>query len=438
MKFPFSFGKIEIKYFIMIGIAFSFQFLRKNYTLYSEEKAEILKKKYFTEEEKNNGKNLSDNKLLKSLLKYIGFSLMIIGDLILKKIAFKNNKGGDFLKKAITSKSFNLTKEDSKSLIKKRDILFIILIAISHLAHEFIAILIKTISKSSYISIDEQYVSIEFIFLFCTSFFIFKLNYYKHQYITIIIIISLEIFRLLIKSEYKELLERTGLQIIRAILDSLFVSYSKGLIEYKYFSPYKALYIFGFINGLIMLIIYIIFTYVPVDSESKFCSLKYKNKCYFDNFISIFEGFNFTQFFGLFCNMVSSTGIQLIFNIISKDYTICHIFTYYSLSSLYELTKKNDKIVLIFGIISNILEILMTFVFLEIIILNFCGLNENVKINIEKRAEEDISYTEDNIRQSSFGINDEYDINYEDIEKGKKSIKLTPLMPINDEEENEE
>ena len=68
MKFPLSFGKIEIKYFIMIGIAFSFQFLRKEYSLYTEEKSKILG-------------NYSDNKLLKSLLKYIGFSLMIFGDI---------------------------------------------------------------------------------------------------------------------------------------------------------------------------------------------------------------------------------------------------------------------------------------------------------------------------------------------------------------------
>ena len=433
MKFPLSFGKIEIKYFIMIGIAFSFQFLRKEYSLYSDEKKNNIFK----------NKDKAQNILLKSLLKYIGFSLMILGDIIIKKIIFKDEKGGEFLQKAITSKSFNLTKEDAKFLIKKRDILFFIIIALSHLVHEFIAILIKQLSKSSYISIDEQYVSTEFIFLFCTSFFIFKLNYYKHQYITIIIIIFLEIFRLLIKlinNGKSDFFEKTGLQILRAILDSIFVSYSKGLIEYKYFSPYKALYTFGFFNGLIMLIIYIIVTFIPIDSKSKFCSLEYENKCYFDNFFSIFKGFNFAQFFGLFCNMVSATGIQLIFNIISKDYTICHIFTYYSISSLYELTKQKEKYILICGIISNILEILMTFVFLEIIILNFYGLNENVKINIEKRAQEDFDSMSQNNRESSFGINDDYDINYEDYEKGKKSnIKLTPLLPINDgEEDNEE
>ena len=431
MKFPLSFGKIEIKYFIMIGIAFSFQFLRKEYSLYTEEKSKILG-------------NYSDNKLLKSLLKYIGFSLMIFGDIILKKIIFKKEKEEYSLKKTFSSKSFNSKKEDSKHLIQKRDILFIIIIAISHLGHEFIAILIKTLWKSTYISIDEQYVSIEFIFLFCTSFFVFKLKYYKHQYITIFIIIFLELFRLLIKekykgeNKYKDFLQKTGLQIVRAILDSLFVSYSKGLIEYKYFSPYKALYIFGFINGTLMLIIYIIISFTPVDRDSKFCSLTYKKKCYFDHFISIFKGFTFTQFFGIFCNMVSSTGMQLIFNIISQDYTICHIFTYYSISSLYELTKQKEREVLIFGIISNIIEILITFVFLEIIILNFCGLNKNVKINIEKRAQQDINYIEENGRDSNCGINDEYEINYEDIEKGKKLEKLNPLMPINDTEEGNE
>ena len=430
MKCPLSFGKIEIKYVLMMGFAISFLFLGKLYSLYSDEKEDILGD--------DQDKDFTQNKLLKSLLKYIGFSLMIIADIIIKKISFKNSKN-DFDEKILVSKEYNLTKEDSKYLITKKDIIFIILIALAHLADEFLAILIKTLKKDSTIRIDETFITSEFIFLFFASLYIFKLHYYKHQYISIIIIISLEIFRYIIKGKYTDFIKNTGIQMIRAVIDSLFIGYSKGLMEYKYFSPFKALYIFGFINGVIMIIIYCIVSFISVKKDSDFCCLKFENKCYFDNFKSIFKGFSFIQFLGLFLNMISVGGCQLLFNTISNDFTICHIFTYYTIYSFYHIITifKKYKEIFPFLIISIILEIFMTLVFLEIIVINLWGLNKNVKINIEKRALLDSDTSQRNIN-SSFDINDDYEINLVGVDKSKNSLKETPLMPINDMEDEEE
>ena len=188
MKFLISFGKIKIKYILMIGIAIGFIFLERNYSLYSDEKKEILKK-LSDEGEK------FENKLLKSLLKYIGFSLMFIGDIIIKIMSSRKRKNFD--KNLLVSKKYNLTKKDSKYLIKKKDILFILLISLANLCDELLAIFIKILTKEESISFDEPFISLEFFFLFISSFYIFKVDYYKHQYISIIIIISLEIFRLL-------------------------------------------------------------------------------------------------------------------------------------------------------------------------------------------------------------------------------------------------
>ena len=78
MKFPLSFGKIEIKYFLMMGISLALIFVGRQYTLYSDEKEKIL--------------GITENKLLKSLVKYIGFSLMIIGDIIIKILSSRKGK----------------------------------------------------------------------------------------------------------------------------------------------------------------------------------------------------------------------------------------------------------------------------------------------------------------------------------------------------------
>ena len=188
MKIPLSFGKIEIKYFLMIGIAVAFNYLKKLYSLYNDEKKHILEK-YILDDDTDG--HFTENKLLKTSVKYVGFSLMIFGDIIIKIISSRKLKIYD--KNLLLSKKYNLTKKDSKYLIKKKDILFIILISLANLSDEFLAILIKTLTKTS-ISVDELFNSLKFFFLFWASSYAFKVHYYKHQYISIIIIISLEIF----------------------------------------------------------------------------------------------------------------------------------------------------------------------------------------------------------------------------------------------------
>ena len=269
------------------------------------------------------------------------------------------------------------------------------------------------------------------------------MHYYRHQYISIIIIISLEIFRLLIKlitGKYNDFKKKIGLQIIRSFLHSLFIGYSKGLMQYKYFSPYKALYIFGFINGVLIMIIYCISSFIPVKNDD-LCKLKYEGKCYFDNFKSIFTEFNFIQFLGLFLYIISIPGSKLLFNKISNDFTICHIFTYFTIYSFYEIIKSfNDdknKIIIFIQLILNIFEIIMAFVFLEIIIINLWGLNKNVKINIQKRALSDFNTDEGNINDI-IDIDDDYEIDYEDNNKNINTLKLTQLTKINDREVEED
>lgn len=444
MKYIVSFGKIELKYFIMIGCAIAFSFMGQFYSiLYSKPKEEIIKNDSKNKEIKVDIlEEKTNNVLLKSFLKYFGFSLFIIGEIIRKRISFGREKEQKTVNKQNPFKALDLNKDETKDthIITFKDILIIVCISFAHLIDEFLAILIKTLGHSENITINEVYNSIEFTFLFLISYLIFKLHYYKHQYISIIIIIIVYVFQIILKliikieEEQRNLfLKISGIQIVRAFIDSLFIGYSKALMEYKYFSPYKALYIFGFINGIIMIIIYIIFNFITVELNSKFCSIIYEGKCYLDNLSSIFNGFSFAQFIGLFLYMIDTSGTQLIFNLIVNDYTICHIFPYFIAKAFYEIFKETS-LVFIISFILNSFEFLISFIFIEIIILNFCGLNKNVKKNIEKRAKLDyeIQY---NAHQGNLDINDDYEISENDQnEEIKKinSLKLTPLLPIND------
>jgi len=224
-----SFGKFDLKYLLMISVAISILFIGR--AAYSNL---YLSKKEDGSPEKDH------HKLLKSFLKYIGFSLCVIGELIRRKLSFGNEKDEDPLNKPMFE-HLNLSKkkEASSHLITYKDIIFIVLISLIHLVDEFLAIIIKVKSRSISIQIDEKYNILEFNLLFFTSLIIFKMHYYKHQYISIILIIILQIIRMICKNIDKgdliDFIKNVGLQLVRAFIDSVFIGYSNGLMNINFF-----------------------------------------------------------------------------------------------------------------------------------------------------------------------------------------------------------
>ena len=69
-------------------------------------------------------------------------------------------------------------------------------------------------------------------------------------------------------------------------------------------------------------------------------------------------------------------------------------------------------------ITTGIIEILITFIFLEIIQLNFCGLDKNVKENIEERAL--LDNVENQLRTSSSYSHDRVSIDNYYVEEMKE------------------
>ena len=385
MKCFITLGKIDIKYILMISINIGgFYLIGRAFNLYVSDK-----RRYY-----NN--YFENNKLLKSFMKYLGLTYLLFGELIRKKIVHKK---GD---------------EPIKNLIKTKDIIMISLVSFLFLLGEFLAVFLK-IKTTGFINIDERYNSIEFIFLFLISLIIFKNRYYKHQYISILFIIIFEMIRYIIKPKNKSFFKqnyeqnnKSGnetmpyrgqqrtinswyeffFQIVRAIIDAIFVGYSKFLMEIKFFSPYKVTYLFGLICLVVILIIYIILSFISVEEKNKYNFIKYKGKYYIENLFSIFCDFTFLQFLGLFLYSISSGIYQFLYNFIIKDYTMCHFFLYYQFNAVYSgiVGSTYNKLVFSIIIISAVFELFITFVFLELIELNFWGLNKNIKLKIEERA----------------------------------------------------
>ena len=148
--------------------------------------------------------------------------------------------------------------------------------------------------------LNEQYNFAVLLFIVIFAYLLYKMKFYKHQIYSVSIIIILGIFRYTLKviyyyGEFKptNLFFDILLQIIAAIFESIVIIYSKALMEYKFFSPYKICYIFGIINTIIALVLMIVFSFIKTNTNNWFFALKYEGYYYLDNIYSILEVYRY-------------------------------------------------------------------------------------------------------------------------------------------------
>lgn len=155
---------------------------------------------------------------------------------------------------------------------------------------------------------------------------------------------------------------------------------NKFIMEKKYSSPYEICFYQGIIGLVITIIILII---MPYDFKE-----------YWKN-IDISEVFSF----------LAIVILNLIYNIFllitMRDYTTFHILISIIISEMQPFVEDVKKIgwdfLIIFLVFNLILFLLL--IFIEVFELNFCGLQNNTKNNIQKRAqleEKNIKQNDDN------------------------------------------
>ena len=154
----------------------------------------------------------------------------------------------------------------------------------------------------------EEYWVFETIIWFIAPKFIFKMTYYKHQKIAILIIIIIGVIRSIItmsifdKFNYKQLL----IEIFIHSGDAIIYGYIKALMEFKYFSPFQCCYLFGIVNTPLIIIVYFIVSHIPCNNKF-LCG----EKKYFDNIYSLFDIFNFNELIFLILECICE-GIGLL------------------------------------------------------------------------------------------------------------------------------
>jgi len=408
MEFCFSFGKFDMKYFFMCVLAAIFEICIILF-IYDENDNDLLNK----------------HKILDPLCYYIGFLLNIFPELI-------SNKCSKTIKKETTN---NLKEESSKAIefiysihydksLSTKDYIKLFVICLFLIITDLIEIIIniidnnRTQTKNISFEYEDDYIFFEFLVIYFLPLWFTDIIYYKHQKIAFIILSLIEI----IKSSYFNFFYDEFsfadawiivLNIISAILFSIYFVYIKGLMKYKYISPHKCCYMIGMITVPIIILIYFILSFFNLGNCDEVNETIENNFC-----VNIFELFKGGQLTGI--NIIRLIIFSLLYGILMalitktiNDFTIYHIYTISLLENFIRniLNAIGDVNLLIILSICLFIELIMILIFLELIEVKFCGLNKDIKKNIELRSITESTLIIDNDNKDEDDDDDDDEIN---------------------------
>ena len=381
MKLYISFGNLNLKYFIysalfsIVGIFIIF------YNDYYDKENNILNK----------------NNVLDLFCYYIGYLLNFIPEWINQKNSKteKKPKISD-LKERETKPIEYIYNDPNNEYLSTKDIIKFVFICLILLLADLIGVIIFKINQNNKKEDEEEkekeinFISIELLFIFLLS-KCFKEGYYKHQNISIILDIIIGIIKTIFFTIRDKAYQIPNFAIIVILcviynfLYSVYYIYIKGLMKYKFISPYKSNFMIGVINVPLIIIIYIIISFTAFGKNENKNNIYYIDSIYdlFDNIKSL-DAINAI----LLTLLPFAYGIYaLLINKIIYDFTLYHIYIPLLIERFINETINQENISdIVFLILCFIIELIIILIFLEIIEVNFCGLNENLKRNIESRG----------------------------------------------------
>ena len=351
--------------------------------------------------------------------------LSIIPVLIIKKRT-KSSKANEDNEN--TSDKFNLIFHDKikESANKKKPKIFILIIICSFMKFlgEYSDVILLIILKKNLITVNSFNLNSVLIINIISHYIFSKIFlhsiFYRHHYLSfliniifLIILVIMDIFQ--IKDKDNEPII-TFLYIVSKIITVIFYSIedtlAKIILTYNFVSPYIFLLYRGiFLNSLVFIFSFI-FIFVNLPDE------KGEDSCVFTRFWKLFEKkTNILIFIGIFIiNFLYNVNIFLVIDRFSPSHvamtTIIGHFGNLFISLIY---KKIEIYDFFLRLIIYIILIIAASIHNEFMILNFCQLQKNTKLFLEKEAENDITQ---NINDIGIVENqDDLDINSINSEK---------------------
>ena len=299
-----------------------------------------------------------------------------------------------------------IIKKQKSTINKKEKFLWILLSSII----DFIAYVLSYLFRNG-ININLTTWSFDIIFLALFSNLILKEKLYKHHYLSIIIIMILNVLSNINTEKFSaENFKSNYINIIMIIISQILFELSYVLYKYYMIKKYIITYEIMFYEGIIELILYIITLIIT--------TIYFKN---IDNFWDYYNNLD-TKEILIF---ISLTIVQFIYNlsgfIVIDKFSPFYVLLLYMTAELikyifyFDIDYLRESII---SIIITIICLLMILIFVEIIQLNFFGLSYMTKKNIEIRSQID----------SKLVINEEDNetkIDYQDYSIDLNETKLT-------------
>ena len=383
MKLCISFGKVELKYFIYCFLFIILQ-LYLFYFIYYEKEEE--------EEEKEKEENIvNEHCLMHSFCFFLGYLLNIIPvwiSHIYSKEKEKKPLANESDEASNHSIEYIYNNPNEKYLSTKDILIFLficLILLITDLAENIAIKIDNKIIEENKINkeYNDDYLLLEVLIIFSVN-KIGKEVYYKHQNISFLILIFIGAIKYIYfysnnpKFSYISII----LNIIYSVLYAIYYLFIKRLMRNKFITPYKCNYIIGIINVPLIILIYLIISVTPFGNTN--------NSYYYDNIFDAFKKFGNldAKNWIILITLPFIYGIyQFIVTKTIYDYTIYHMYLPFLIQYFIE------NIIYNFGTVGNIIlissfliELIMLLIFIEIIEINFCGFNQNLKKNIELRA----------------------------------------------------
>lgn len=336
----------------------------------------------------------------------MGMTLSIIPYLYIEKCDKKQKK-----KKLLTSdKSLDEIEKKDDAKIKRNKYLFLFLCAFLDFIQKDLVFLFRSNDNNNIWMFN-------IIFLNVFSLIIIKNPIFRHQYLSlgIMVILGIVLNALDLQEMKLAYLPILFLNIFIEIIYSLEIVLSKYVLEYSKCSPFEITICDGLFSLICNIVILIITTNTPLDKNFKYKKVlkisEYEGEKYIDNFYVYINKMNFTEGLLFIVTMIG----RLLFNLFVQ-YTLKHFNTSYVLLILIlgDLTLdllNKSALNLIMTVLILIFEFFMLFIFCEIIELNFCGLDKYTKRNIQDR-----------IDKKKYGDDDDDDEEEDDENKEDKEI----------------
>ena len=245
----------------------------------------------------------------------------------------------------------------------------------------FLAVMIYFVNQIFFVLTIKVHSNTTILNILITSLFyylIFKIKLYRHHYLSIILIIIVGfIIDMILGNLLFDIDNNLGLfffRLLREVLFSLSSVVDKYILEKKFGSVYEIL----LTNGVITSTLFIIFAII----DHNFFGI-YNYEEYFNNF-------NTMELLVASGVIITQLGLNVSILFTNKNNSPCHIFIIFIFGQLaYYIEFSGSDAIVIFCLI---IILFLSFVFNEILEINFLGLSDNTKKNISKRAE-----TEDNM-----------------------------------------